>query len=49
MEVNEEMRLQKYLARCGVASRRACEKLIEQGKVAVNGTVVTTLGSKVVP
>lgn len=49
MEVNEEMRLQKYLARCGVASRRACEKLIEQGKVAVNGTVVTTLGSKVIP
>ena len=41
------MRLQKYLARCGVASRRACEALICEGRVAVNGQVVTELGTKV--
>ena len=31
------LRLQKYLAECGVASRRASERLIEEGRVAVNG------------
>lgn len=41
------MRLQLYLAKCGVASRRACEKLIEDGRVTVNGTIVTELGTKV--
>lgn len=33
------LRLQKYLAECGVASRRAAEKLIEEGRVTVNGVV----------
>ena len=42
-----EMRLQKYLARAGIASRRAAEKLIEEGRVAVNGSVVCELGTKV--
>ena len=42
-----EMRLQVYLAHAGVASRRACEKIIEEGRVSVNGTVVTGMGSKV--
>jgi len=40
-------RLQRYLARAGVASRRAAEKLILSGVVAVNGRPVTVLGSKV--
>ncbi|MDO5328506.1 MAG: pseudouridine synthase [Coriobacteriia bacterium] len=40
-------RLQKYLARCGVASRRRSEKLISGGHVTVNGNVVTKLGTKV--
>ena len=44
-----EERLQKYLASAGVASRRASEKLILEGKVAVNGKVVTELGTKVIP
>ena len=44
-----EERLQKYLAAAGVASRRASEKLILEGKVAVNGKVVKELGTKVVP
>ena len=43
------IRLQKYLAECGVASRRASEKLIEEGVVAVDGVVVTELGTKVEP
>ena len=45
----EEMRLQKYLASCGVASRRKCEELILEGKVEVNGNVVTELGTKINP
>ncbi len=36
-------RLQRVMADAGVASRRACERLIESGAVEVNGTVVTTL------
>jgi 23S rRNA pseudouridine2605 synthase len=43
-----EMRLQRALARAGVASRRAAEELIEQGKVRVDGAVAT-LGMKVDP
>lgn len=45
----EPMRLQKYLARCGVASRRASEDIIVAGRVRVNGDVVTELGTKVTP
>jgi len=41
------IRLQKYLAECGVASRRSAEKLIQEGAVSVNGLVVTELGTKV--
>ena len=39
-------RLQKILAQAGVASRRKAEELIEQGRVQVNGKVVTELGTK---
>lgn len=42
-------RLHKYMARCGVASRRACEELIRQGRVKVNGRTVTQLGFQVEP
>lgn len=44
-----EMRLQKYLARAGVASRRHSEVLIAEGRVAVNDQVVTEMGVKVMP
>ncbi len=44
-----EERLQKVLAHAGVASRRASEALIEQGRVTVNGQMVTVLGFKVDP
>lgn len=43
----EEVRLQRYLADCGVASRRKCEEFIEQGLVTVNGQVAV-LGQKVI-
>lgn len=43
----EEIRLQAYLAHCGVASRRASEQIILDGRVTVNGVVVTELGTKV--
>ena len=33
------MRINKYLAECGVATRRACDKLIAEGHVKVNGKV----------
>jgi 23S rRNA pseudouridine2605 synthase len=42
-------RLQKVLARAGVASRRKCEDLIRQGRVQVNGQVVTELGTRIDP
>lgn len=43
------MRLQKFLARAGVASRRASERMIEAGRVRVDGEVVTRLGTRVDP
>ena len=45
----EKIRLQVFLAHSGVASRRACEQVIQDGRVSVNGTVVTELGTKVGP
>ncbi len=45
----EKVRLQKYLANCGVASRRKSEELILQGKVSINGNKVTELGMKIDP
>ncbi|KFX57693.1 rRNA pseudouridine synthase [Clostridium botulinum] len=44
-----EERLQKYMASCGVASRRKCEEIILNGEVKVNGVVITELGTRVNP
>lgn len=41
------MRLQKYLAHCGVASRRTAETLIAEGRVSVDGAIVTEMGVSV--
>ena len=43
------VRLQKFLAECGVASRRQSELLITEGRVKVNGKVVTKLGTQIDP
>lgn len=48
-ETNEGIRLQKVLANAGVASRRVSEQLIVEGRVRVNGAVVTELGSRIDP
>ena len=45
----ESIRLQKFLANSGIASRRKCEELILDGKVSVNDEVVNELGTKVNP
>ena len=44
-----KQRLQKILAGAGIASRRGAEELIRQGRIAVNGTVITELGCKADP
>ena len=44
-----EERLQKYMASCGIASRRKCEEFILLGKVKVNGNIIEELGFKVNP
>lgn len=51
MDNTEEsaLRLQVFLAKSGIASRRASEKLILSGRVKVNGQTVTELGTKVLP
>ena len=46
---NEPIRLQKFLAEAGIASRRKCEQLILDGKISVNGQTVQELGTKIVP
>ncbi len=45
----EEERLQKFLANNGIAARRKCEEYIVDGRVKVNGKIVTQLGVKVNP
>jgi pseudouridine synthase len=46
---NSPIRLQKYLAQCGVASRRKCEGLILSGRIAVDGDPVIEMGRKIIP
>ncbi len=47
--MSEPIRLQKFLSQAGVAARRKAEVLITEGRVKVNGKVVTVLGTKVQP
>jgi 23S rRNA pseudouridine2605 synthase len=42
-----QIRLNKFLAQAGVASRREVDKMIAEGRIKVNGQVVKTLGSKI--
>lgn len=47
--MEQQERLQKYISACGYTSRRKAETLITEGKVRVNGKIVTELGSKINP
>lgn len=51
LEVHDEngVRLQKLMAQAGVASRRVCEEMIQDGRVSVDGEIVTELGVRVDP
>jgi len=47
--MTDKVRLQKYLASCGVASRRKAEQHISEGRVTVNGQTVSSMGEKIAP
>ncbi len=49
MAENEGIRLQKVLAQAGLGSRRACEELIAEGRVSINGEIVSSQGRRVDP
>lgn len=49
MAINKTTRLQKYLAQCGISSRRKAELLIAEGRVKVDGRVVVEPGTKIDP
>ena len=49
MALNPTIRLHKYLAECGIASRRKAEKLICKGEVSVDGKTITEMGYKLDP
>ena len=44
---HKKLRINKYLASCGIASRRNCEQIISDGRVAVNGKTVTALATEI--
>ena len=48
-DMSEAIRLQKFLSQAGRASRREAERLMQEGRVSVNGDVVIELGTRVVP
>lgn len=49
MAMSEPLRLQKFLAQCGLASRRHAEEMIRQGRIAVDGITITEMGAKITP
>lgn len=49
MDLNAPIRLNRFIAHSGMCSRREADEMIERGDIMVNGEVVTTLGTKVVP
>ncbi len=49
VQIKKQIRLQKYIADCGVTSRRRAETMISQGRVIVNGEVVVRQGLKIDP
>jgi 23S rRNA pseudouridine2605 synthase len=49
MAMSNSIRLQKYIAQCGIASRRKAEELIAEGRIAIDGVKVTEMGIRVIP
>jgi 23S rRNA pseudouridine2605 synthase len=47
--MNDPIRLQKFIAQCGIASRRKAEELISKGRIAIDGVKVTEMGIRVIP
>ena len=47
--MSDSVRLQKYMAECGVGSRRTCEQIIMDGRVSVDGNIVTEMGVQIDP
>lgn len=47
MEENQDMRINRYLALCGLGSRRFCENLVKESRVSINGVLVDQLAQKV--
>jgi pseudouridine synthase len=45
----KKMRINRYLAQCGLGSRRQCDRLVEEGRIRVNGKTVASLGMRVIP
>ncbi len=48
-DINEGLRLNRYIAECGIAARRKADEIILSGVVKINGFVVNELGTKVMP
>ncbi len=43
------VRINKFLASCGLGSRRGCEQIVSQGRVTIDGQIVTSLSAKILP
>ena len=49
MAKKENIKIAKYLAECGIGSRRTCEKLVEDGRIRVNGRVMSVVAERIDP
>ena len=49
MAKKEKIKIAKYLAECGIGSRRTCEKLVEDGRIRVNGRVMSVVAERIDP
>ena len=49
MAMNSSIRLQKYIAQCGIASRRKAEEFISAGRVAIDGVITREMGIRIIP
>ncbi len=47
--MNQSIRLQKYIAQCGISSRRKAEEYISAGRIAIDGVIIREMGTQVIP